>query len=393
MNINERKITVRELVENFREDDTTSRVTAWGGKLDVRPEYQREFVYDDDKRDKVINTVLNWFPLNIMYFVERGDGTFEVLDGQQRIISLGRFAQNKFSVKIPAATGGYNPVNFPNLPEGDSTGGKPERYTKAAFLDYELTVYVCEGTDKEKLDWFEVINIAGETLSRQEIRNALYHGAWLTDAKSAFSRRNCPANKNYGKYMAGEYIRQKFLETAFLWAADAEGITGNDAVVLYMQKHRADKNADELWKYFENVFAWVQKNFGRAIDPTMKGVAWGILYNEHKDDNLDPDYLGRRMKELLADKKEVTKRSGIYQYLLEGETKTAERYLSLRKFDADDAQAKYHEQGGKCALCGKPFELKEMHADHITPWSRGGKTVYENLQMLCARCNLAKSDK
>ena len=220
MIINMMKLPIRDLIQGYSEDDSTSRVRAWGGKLDVRPEYQREFVYADDKRDAVINTIMKNFPLNIMYFVDRKDGTYEVLDGQQRIISICRYATNKFSVKIPAATGGYNTVNYPNLFDED----------RDRFLDYELQVYICEGTDKEKLEWFEIINIAGETLANQEIRNAIYHSAWLTDAKSAFSRRNCAAYKNYGKYLNGDYIRQAFVETAFRWAADADGIVGKDAV-------------------------------------------------------------------------------------------------------------------------------------------------------------------
>lgn len=385
MKIQERKIKVQELVQDYHEDDTTSRVVALGGKLDVRPEYQREYVYDGDQRDAVINTVLNGFPLNIMYFVDRLDGTYEVLDGQQRIISICRYYQNQYSVKIPAATGGYNPTNYPNLPD------KGETFSKEAFLDYELTVYICEGTDKEKLDWFQVINIAGETLENQEILNALYHCAWLTDAKSAFSRRNCAAYKNYGKYLTGDCIRQKYLETAFGWKAAAEGFTGRDAIRLYMQAHTRDQDANDLWIYFENVFKWVQKNFGKAADPSMKGVAWGLLYNEHKDDNLDPDYLQKRVKELLADK-EVQKNSGIYQYLLEGETAQAEKYLNLRQFDRDECLTRYHEQGGKCADCGKPFDFKDMHGDHRKAWSKGGKTEYANLDMLCATCNLKKNN-
>lgn len=224
MVINEMKLKVRDLIQGYNEDDATNRVVAWGGKLDVRPEYQREFVYDDDKRNAVINTVLNSFPLNIMYFVDRQDGTYEVLDGQQRIISICRYAGNGFSVRIPNASGKFDTVNFPNL----------FQQNRDNFLNYELTVYVCQGTDREKLDWFQVINIAGAVLTKQEIRNALYHGSWLTDAKSAFSRRNCAAHRNYGKYMKGDYIRQDYLETVFSWKAAAEGFTGKDAVVEFM---------------------------------------------------------------------------------------------------------------------------------------------------------------
>ena len=375
MVINEMKLKVRDLVAGYSEDDATSRVVAWDGKLDVRPEYQREFVYGEGQRDAVINTVLQGFPLNIMYFVDRLDGTYEVLDGQQRIISICRYYMNGFSVKVPTMTGKFDTVNFPNLFDEK----------RDAFLDYELTVYVCEGTDEEKLAWFQIINIAGETLEQQEIRNALYHGPWLTDAKSAFSRRNCAAHKNYGKYMKGDYIRQKYLETAFAWAAAAEGITGKDAVAEYMKRHRGDADANGLWAYFEAVFRWVRDVFGKDVNKFMAGLPWGLYYNEHKDDNLDPAEVRKRVSDLMADT-EVDRKAGIYAYILTGE----EKFLSIRRFDDDVAMAKYRQQGGKCAMCGEPKDIKDMHADHIIPWSKGGKTVPENCQMLCIPCNEKK---
>lgn len=208
MIINEMNLPIRDLVAQYNEDDSSGRVSAMSGCLDVRPEYQREFVYNEKQQSAVINTVMNQFPLNIMYFVRRPDDTFEVLDGQQRIISICRYIINSaISARILAATGGFNMVNFNNLGAA----------AKEAFLDYPLRVYICEGTDKEKLDWFQIINIAGEVLEQQESRNALYHGPWLSNAKSAFSRRNCTAHRKYGKYMVGDYIRQKYLETAFCW--------------------------------------------------------------------------------------------------------------------------------------------------------------------------------
>lgn len=379
MTINEMKIPIGEIIEGYREDAATSRVVAWGGKLDVRPEYQREYVYDDKQRDAVINTVLNKFPLNIMYFVKRPDGTYEVLDGQQRIISICLYTTNRFSVKVPSKTlpGKFDTVNYPNLFDE----------LKEVFLGYELQVYICEGTEQEKIDWFQVINIAGEKLEDQEIRNAVLHSAWVTDAKSVFSRRNCAAHRLYGKYLAGDCIRQKYLETAFRWAADSEGITGKNAVSDYMMKHRADANANDLWRYFENVFAWVQKNFGK-FDKSMNGVEWGYLYNAHKDDMLDPEQLQQRMRELLADR-EVQKKSGIYEYLLTGSEKT----MNLRQFDDDERQTMYHRQGGRCALCGQAFDIRQMHGDHIIPWSKGGKTTLDNGQMLCATCNIRKSNQ
>lgn len=377
MTINMIHVPVRDLIKGYYEDEKTSRVVAWDGKLDVRPEFQREFVYDTKQQEAVINTILNGFPLNIMYFVDRKDGTYEVLDGQQRIISICHFAPNGFSVPILAATGGVDYLNFPNLFEEQ----------KERFLNYELQVYICEGSDQDKLDWFQIINIAGEKLEAQEIRNAIYHSKWLTDAKSAFSRRNCAAYKHYGKYMNGDYIRQKYLETAFLWAADAEQITGKDTAAEYMRQHRFDEKADALWIYFEKIFAWVSRVFGK-YDKTMKGIKWGILYNKHRDDNLDPVEIQKKIHKLMADR-EVQKKAGIYEYILTGE----EKYLNLRQFDADEKRTMYERQDGKCALCGEACELSEMHGDHIIPWSKGGKTTLENGQMLCTLCNLKKGNK
>lgn len=377
MVINEMKLKIRDLIQGYNEDDATNRVVAWGGKLDVRPEYQREFVYDDDKRNAVINTVLNGFPLNIMYFVDRQDGTYEVLDGQQRIISICRYTCNGFSVRIPNASGKFDTVNFPNL----------FQQNRDNFLNYELTVYVCQGTDKEKLDWFQVINIAGAVLTKQEIRNALYHGSWLTDAKSAFSRRNCAAYRNYGKYMKGDCIRQDYLETVFSWKAADEGFTGKDAVVEFMQAHRYDADANDLWAYFEAVFDWVKHVFGPAPDKSMQGVAWGLLYNKHRHDNLDPVWMQQQARELMANE-EVVKKSGIYQYLLEGD----EKCLQPRQFDKSTAMTMYEKQGHRCAMCGEEKDFNDMHADHIVPWSKGGKTEISNCQMLCIPCNEKKGN-
>ena len=218
--------------------------------------------------------------------------------------------------------------------------------------------------------------------------NALYHGPWLTDAKSAFSRNNCAAKKKYGKYLKGECIRQDYLETAFEWKAAHENITGKNAVERFMQLHRAESDANALWNYFEAVFDWVQHVFGKAVDPSMKGVAWGLLYNEHKDDMLDPADIQQQVKDLLAND-EITRKAGIYEYVLTG----VEKHLSPRQFDKNMALTVYNQQGGCCACCGAAKDFKDMHADHKIPWSRGGRTEIGNCQMLCVSCNLKKSDK
>lgn len=388
MQIEEHRIKIRDLIPEYREDFESGRVFCLiheevDGRsvetpLDIRPEYQREYVYSGKQRDAVINTILNGFPLNTMYFVKRPEGGYEVMDGQQRIISINQFAANQFSIMLPnRASGELIAVNYPNLDE----------QLKEKFLDYHLQVYICEGSDSEKMDWFQVINIAGEKLFDQEIRNALYHSQWLTDAKSLFSRRNNAAERLYGKYLSGNYIRQDYLETAFKWKADDEGFTGkkDKMISAYMRQHQNDENANELWNYFENVFRWVKQNFGRSVHKSMNGVEWGLLYNRHKDENINPEKLQSMVQQLLADE-EVENKKGIYEYLLTGE----EKLLNLRGFKESEKQTAYTRQEGKCAICGKPFDLRVMHADHVTPWVQGGKTNIENLQMLCRDCNLHK---
>ena len=370
------KLKVRDLVEGYHEDDNTSKVTAWNGQLDVRPEYQREYVYDDQKRDSVINTVLNGFPLNIMYFVDRGENApgarYEVLDGQQRIISICRFKTlSAISVKLPAPTGGYNIVNFPNLFDE----------LQEAFLDYELQVYICEGTKKEQLEWFKTINIAGEKFTDQELRNAIYTGEWLTEAKRYFSKTSCPAYQIGEKYLTGTAIRQDYLETALRWIADRDGITIPD----YMSIHQHDKNANDIWMYFQSVISWVKVLFPN-YRKEMKGIDWGLLYNKYHNNPYDAKELEADYLKLLDDD-EVQSTKGIYLYLFTGE----EKHLSLRAFDEKTKRKVYEKQKGLCAMCGKPFDITGMEADHIDPWHDGGRTVIENCQMLCRHCNRIKS--
>lgn len=256
---------------------------------------------------------------------------------------------------------------------------------------------IASSSDADPSHAFNVINIAGMKLYPQEIRNAMYHGKWLTDAKSKFSRPNCVAKRKYSKYLKGACERQDYLETVFRWHAEAEGVVGGlktpeeklPQVVAYMQKHRDDENADALWEYFESVFKWVEKTFGK-YDKTMSGVEWGHLYNAHKDDDLDSAVIAVQLKSLLSDD-EIARgcRKNIYEYILEGD----EKVLNLRQFDEQTKRLKYNEQHGKCADCDKPFDFDKMHGDHIVPWSKGGKTVPGNCQMLCRKCNAKKSNK
>lgn len=363
MKIELNKIAIRKVIAGFK-DSAEEGVVAYGGKLDVRPKYQREFVYKDKQRDAVIETIKKSFPLNVMYWMVREDGGYEVLDGQQRTISIGQYVSGDFSL---------NDLYFHNLTKEEQD----------QILDYELMIYFCEGTDKERLNWFTTINIAGEKLTDQELRNAVYTGPWLSDAKLKFSKSNCAAYllaNDGGALLKGSPIRQEYLETALSWI-------NNDDVAGYMAKHQHDKDAEELWMYFQEVIAWVRKTFTN-YRKEMANVNWGELHNEYKDKKLNPAKLEAEVARLMQDE-DVTKKSGIYPYLLTGE----ERHLSIRAFNDKMKREAYERQKGICVKCGKKFEIEEMEADHITPWHEGGKTTAENCQMLCKDDNRRKSGK
>ncbi len=369
MNIEERKVTVGEVREGYF-NDAEEGVVGYDGQLDIRPKYQREFIYKDEQRNEVVRTVMKGLPLNVMYWVDRGEEfendpdtpRYEVMDGQQRTISLCEYVDGNFSV---------DDMLFNNLPKDKQD----------EILDYELFIYICSGTESEKLDWFRIINIAGEQLTEQELRNAVYAGSWTSDAKRYFSKSGCAADRLAGNYLKGSSIRQEYLETAILWAASAEGKT----IEGYMSEHQHDPSAVILWNYFRSVIDWIQAIFPKTRKE-MKGLPWGILFNEHgKRTDLDPKKLEIEIQRLLGDE-DVTRKSGIYEYLLTGD----ERKLSIRAFDRRDALAAYERQEHKCAYCGETFEFEEMHADHITAWSKGGHTTPDNCQMLCRDCNLKK---
>ncbi|WP_419906637.1 HNH endonuclease family protein [Hoeflea sp.] len=360
MKIRERKLTVRELVEGYS-DDGEGGVTGYGGRLDIRPSYQREFVYRDKQRDAVINTVRNGLPLNTMYWNEIDGDRFEIIDGQQRTISICQYVEGVFSI---------DGLGFHNL-QADQ---------QEQILNYELMIYTCSGTDSQRLEWFEVINIAGEILTDQELRNAVYHGPWLSDAKKYFSRPNCPAHNIGNKYLKGSAIRQDYLETALKWIHDGE-------VKDYMSEHQHDKTAVDLWNYFQSVIAWVAATFPN-YRREMKGVAWGPLYNRFGKDDLDPSALEADIKRLLMDD-DVTRKAGVWRYVLDGD----ERHLSIRTFTDSMKREAFERQEGLCPICKEQFDLSQMEADHIDPWSQGGKTTAENCQMLCKPCNRRKSDR
>ncbi len=360
MKIELKEISVRELTDGFK-DDAEKGVVGYGGKLDIRPPFQREFVYKDKQREAVIDTVTKSFPLNVMYWAVRADGNFEVIDGQQRTISLCQYVNGDYSIKGLA---------IHNLPADK----------KQQILDYKLMVYFCSGTDSEKLEWFRTINIAGEKLTEQELRNAVYAGQWVSDAKRYFSKSGCAAAGIGGDYLTGSPIRQEYLETAIKWISAG-------TIEDYMSAHQHDSNALALWTYFQAVITWVKGTFPK-YRKEMKGIDWGLLHNKYKDVVYDTSKLESRVTVLMMDD-DVTKKSGIYPYVLTGE----EKHINIRSFTPQQKRESYERQNGICVECKKHFEIDEMEADHITPWHQGGKTHTANCQMLCREDNRRKSGK
>ena len=348
-------IRVEDLVSGYQ-DNLEEGVIGYGGKLDIRPPYQREFVYNEKQRDAVIDTITKNFPLNVMYWAVRDDENFEIIDGQQRTISVCQYVCGDFS---------FQDKYFSNL----------QNDQQKQILDYELTVYLCKGSDSEKLDWFRTINIAGAKLTDQELRNAVYHGSWVSDAKRYFSKTGCAAYQIGSDYIKGSSIRQEYLETAIKW------INSNE-INKYMAENQDKPTAIELWNYFQTVISWVESTFPVKRKKIMQGLPWGEYFNEYKNNTHDPNDLEKKISKLLIDK-DVDNQRGIYIYLLSGN----EKYLNLRKFDDEMKQRAYEKQKGICTKCKKHFELEDMDADHIILWKDGGKTNDENCQVLCVPCN------
>ena len=370
MEINLKEIPVRELVAGYADNGHEGGVVGYGGKLDIRPKYQREFVYNADQRNAVVDTLSKGFPLNVMYWADNGGGRCEVIDGQQRILSICQYHAGEFSVERDG-----NLSYFHTL-----TAAEQDK-----FLDYALMVYFCRGDERDKLNWFRTINIAGAKLTDQELRNAVYSGAWVTDAKRYFSKNGCAAQTAGGKYVSGAAIRQEILETAIRWISKG-------GIEDHMSKHQHDESAKPLWEYFEGVIDWVRATFP-DYRSNMKGVQWGDLHREFGSAKLDSDKLKEEVSRLMADD-DVTNKRGVYAYVLDGK----EKHLNIRQFSVAQKSGAYERQGGKCAnrKCpnsGEVIPMASMHGDHITPWSEGGPTTSENCQMLCAECNRRKSAK
>ncbi len=374
MNIEPRKIKIRDVFQNYA-DNGDDGVFAYGGRLAIRPAYQREFVYNLEQAEAVIQTVLKGYPLNVMYWVKTGEDCYEVLDGQQRTLSVMQYLKHQFPITLDGKK-----FYWDALPD--------DKYNR--IMDYEFMIYVCEGAESEKLEWFRVVNIAGEKLTEQELRNSVYTGAWLSDAKLHFSKRNCAAKKLSDKYITGDPNRQELLEKALKGICELQQIKD---ITEYMAQHKSDPDADELWQYFQDVIHWTEKIFPQYYRD-MKGLDWCHLYNRYHENYYNSAVMAAEVKRLHEDSFEVQKPKGIYEFLLCRDTDPyAGRLLNLRAFEKKDKQAAYSRQNGICPVCGQHFEYDEMEGDHILPWSKGGKTTGENCQMLCKPCNGKKSDK
>jgi hypothetical protein len=367
MKIELKEITIRDIVDGYK-DNAEAGVVGFSGKLDIRPPFQREFIYKDKQRDAVITTIIKNFPLNVMYWAVREDGNYEVIDGQQRTISFCQYVNGDFAYPYDFS---FSLRYFHNLKKDEQD----------QILDYKLMIYVCSGTDSEKLEWFKTINIASEKLTDQELRNAVYAGPWVSDAKKHFSKPGCPAYQIGSDYLVGSAIRQDYLEKAIEWIS-------NRNIEVYMANHQHDQNANALWLYYQTVITWVSSTFIKRRKNIMKGVDWGALYNKYNEQVFDTNAIEVELVKLLADD-DVTNYKGIYPYVL---TKD-EKHLNIRGFSDNMKQRVYERQKGICVKCNKHFELSEMESDHITPWHDGGRTLEDNCQLLCKDDNRRKSGK
>lgn len=388
MKITEEKYKIRDLVEGFVDNDEEG-CRALNGKLDIRPKYQREFIYKEPEQKAVIDSILKKFPISVMYWLKRGSGTdddperYEILDGQQRTMSICLFYQKRFAIDQPDGKGRFNRRQFQNLSAEE----------QETFLNYKLRVYICEdGTEAEERDWFQVINTAGKKLTAQELRNAQYSGEWLNYVKKYFKLHG-PAQSISGGYLNVQWDRQEGLEKALLW------VSGGD-IVGYMSAHQHDEvdenEPPELYIKFEQIIDWAKRVFPPKYSrKQMAQVDWGYLYRKYakKFSGQDADRLEKQVASLMENE-EVTKKPGIYGYVL-GEPDSV---LHIRTFKTPQKEEAYERQHHRCPVChgrgeDKQYQLKDMEGDHIVAWSNGGSTVAENCAMLCSMHNNWKSDK
>lgn len=385
-----KQYSVDELLEGFVYNELEGKgLFGLAGKLVIQPEYQRNYIYNDGKRDvAVIDSLLKGYPLGLIYFnVDDENDQLEVLDGQQRITSVGRFITGKFAIKVDGKE-----QTFSSLP----------LEAQALLTESDLLVYECEGTEKEIKEWFQTINISGVPLTKQELLNSIYSGPFITKAKAEFSNSQNANMQKWSTYIKGDPKRQEVLAVALDWVASAQ----SKSVDAYLALHRHDSNINELKTYFTSVIDWIGSVFIRSPDKEMRGLEWGALYEEYHSKSYNAATLDAEIDELRADPA-VTSNKGIYEYLL-GDKKNLQ-LLAVRLFDEKTKTAAYSQQTQKakaagvsnCALCAagdndnktRIYALKDMEADHVAAWSKGGNTDLNNCEMLCITHNRAKGNR
>ncbi len=384
--VNEKQKTVRDVIEGFEYNEFEGKgLYGLGGKLTIQPEYQRNYIYNDGVKDvAVINSILKGYPIGLFYFNQTGNDVYEVLDGQQRITSVGRFIAGKFAVRDSNGHEQY----FSGMAESQ----------REKILNTTLLIYVCEGDEPEIKDWFKTINIAGVPLVPQEILNAVYSGPFVTRAREEFSNSGNSNVQKWSAYVAGEVKRQAYLERALDWVSRGE-------IDNYMSKHRFDSDIDELKNYFNTVINWVDSVF-TDVKPEMRGLEWGRLYETYKDTAYKPDEVSAKVFKLYGDPC-VENRKGIFEYILGGESDT--KLLNVRVFDDKIKKSVYATQTAaaeakgvsNCSYCAIGHETNsskiwgygDMDADHVSAWSKGGATSIENCEMLCKTHNRAKGNR
>lgn len=379
--------TVNDICKGFVYNEYEGKgLYGLSGKLVIQPEYQRNYIYADGKKDvAVIESLLKGYPLGLIYFVKVDDDKYEVLDGQQRITSFGRFKTGKF------------PIIDDNGMQQYFDGLDPDLQNK--ILDSKLTIYICEGDEPEIKAWFKTINIAGVPLNNQELLNAIYSGPFVTAAKEEFSNSNNANIQKWSAYIKGEVNRQQYLETALMWVSK-----GN--IDAYMSSHRKDDNIKELKSYFNSVIDWISSVFS-DVESSMRGLPWGELYEKYHKNSYNPSEVHEKLQELLSDES-VTDKKGIYEYILDGCNNP--KFLNIRIFDDRTKKSVYAKQTAEakeknvsncpyCAMSDNQAMMKrlwkyaEMEADHVTAWSKGGSTSVENCQMLCKTHNASKGNR
>ena len=379
-------ITVAAICQGFVYNELEGKgLFGLSGKLTIQPEYQRNYIYADGKKDvAVIESILKGYPLGLIYFVKVNDHQFEVLDGQQRITSFGRFVTNKFAVKDE------------NGMEQYFSGIAADKQSR--ILETQLTIYECEGNESEIKQWFRTINIAGIPLNEQELLNAIFSGPFVTLGKEEFSNSQNSNIQKWSAYVSGSANRQEFLECALDWVSK-----GN--ISDYMSRHRFDTNIKELKTYFNSVIEWVSGVF-KDVENEMRGLEWGRLYETYHKKAYDPAKVSEEVQKLMGDSY-VKNRKGIFEYILGGSVDT--KLLDIRVFDEATKKSIYSAQTAEaelkkesnCPLCAlghdanksKIWKLAEMDADHVAAWSKGGGTVAGNCQMLCKTHNRAKGNR